>query len=79
MSFAAALQAAKLPKGPQCSVCFLLTSLSPEDAKAFAAALDDPTFPLTGIVRAMEAEKLPRIAQHSLRRHRRRECLRDAV
>jgi len=79
MSFAAALQAAKsgLPKGPKCSVCLLLLTLPDEDSKAFAAALDDVGYPLTAIVRAMEAEKLPRIGQHSLRRHRRRECLRD--
>ena len=80
MTFADALQQAKqhTPKGPKCSVCVLLTTLPDEDAHAFAAALDDVDYPLSGIMRAMEAEKLPRIGQHTLRRHRRHECLRDA-
>jgi len=78
MGLADALQAAKtLPKGPRCSVCQLLETLPKEDAKAFAAALDDQSFPLSGIRRAMEAEGLERIGTYTLRRHRRRECLRD--
>ena len=80
MTFADALQAAKagIPKGPKCSVCLLIASLPESDAAAFQTALDDPTFQLTSIMRAMEAEKLPRIGQQTLRRHRRHECLRDA-
>jgi len=78
MALADALQAAKvLPKGPRCSVCQLLETLPKEDATAFSDALDDESFPLTGIRRAMEAEGLARIGTYTLRRHRRRECLRD--
>ena len=81
MGLADALEQARpgLPKGPKCAVCILLTTLPEADAAALNAALDDESFALSSILRAMDAEGLPRIGGHTWRRHRRRECMRGAV
>lgn len=63
-----------LRKGPRCSLCVFIESLSKDDAQALAQAFDDPSFPHTAISRAIAASG-GKINPSTVARHRRGECL----
>jgi hypothetical protein len=62
-------------KGPTCSLCVLLTTLTADDAKALQLALNDPGFTARGISRALKAEG-HNIADGTVNRHRKSDCRR---
>jgi hypothetical protein len=73
-SFAEALaQQARSTGGAACAVCDVIPTLSADDVTALSAALDDPRFTGTMIVRALK-ECGAMIPISTLRRHRRKEC-----
>lgn len=79
MSLADALaQHARTLKGPRCTVCQLLKTLDAVDAKILREALADPSFTHNGIARALRAEG-HQVGAGTLSRHRKGECLGDAV
>jgi hypothetical protein len=65
---------AELRKGPRCSLCVFIESLSKDDAQALLSAFDDPSFPHTAISRAIAASG-GKINPSTVARHRRGECL----
>lgn len=68
--------AAEMARGhaKRCYVCTMLDTLPPEDAKALVAALGDKRLSNVAITRALNSEGHT-VYQHSVGRHRRRECL----
>lgn len=76
MTLQAALEANRATiKGPTCTLCVLLTTLNPVDAKALQEALDDKGFTARGISRALKAEG-HNIADGTVNRHRKADCKR---
>ena len=60
-------------KGPVCTVCLAIESMSEEDQADFQAAMDDPVYTSMGISRALKAEGYD-VSGQSLQRHRRGDC-----
>lgn len=74
MSLSAALAAnRKTLKGPICTVCTLVASLSPDDAKALQEAFADQGFTSAAIARALKAEGHD-VSPNTVIRHRKGEC-----
>ncbi|CAB5216972.1 hypothetical protein UFOVP199_21 [uncultured Caudovirales phage] len=74
MSLAAALAANKSSlKGPRCTICTLMDTLTKDDAAALRTAMADVTFTGAGISRALKAEGHT-ISGASVMRHRKGEC-----
>lgn len=60
-------------RGPNCSIALIVSTLDPDTAELFHAAMDNPYAPGTEIAKAM-AERGYQMPAHSLQRHRRGEC-----
>ncbi len=74
MSLSAALAANRATlKGPKCTICTLVSQLTPEDAAALQEAFDDLAFTSAAIARALKAEGHD-ISANTVVRHRKREC-----
>jgi hypothetical protein len=75
MSLADSLSAAQpMRKGPQCTVCSIIDSLSDADAATLEAAMKDTRFDAEQIARALTMEG-HRVAGATVGRHRRGSCL----
>lgn len=74
MSLAAALAANKTSlKGPRCTVCTIIDTLTKDDAAALKQAMTDATFTGAGISRALKAEGHA-VSGAAVMRHRKGEC-----
>lgn len=60
-------------KGPVCTACLAIESMSKEDRADLQAALDDPIYTSMGIARALKAEGYE-VSGQTLQRHRRGDC-----
>ena len=60
-------------KGPVCTACTAIQSMSPQDQADLQAALDDPIYTSMGIARALKAEGYE-VSGQTLQRHRRGDC-----
>lgn len=62
--------------GARCRTCVLLEELPQEEAEALKVALVDPRISNAGLAAILKAEGYS-IADSTVRRHRKGECLRD--
>lgn len=60
-------------KGPVCTACTAIQSMSAEDQADLQIALDDPVYTSMGIARALKAEGYD-ISGQTIQRHRRGDC-----
>lgn len=74
MSLSNALEANRaILKGPRCTVCTLMASLSSDDLAALEAAMADTAYTSAAISRALKAEG-HQIAPITVGRHRKKDC-----
>jgi len=60
-------------KGPVCTACIAINSMTEEDQRDLKVALDDPVYTSMGIARALKAEGYE-VSGQTLQRHRRGDC-----
>jgi hypothetical protein len=60
-------------KGPVCTACTAIESMSKEDRHDLQVALNDPIYTSMGISRALKAEGYE-VSGQTLQRHRRGDC-----
>lgn len=65
-------------KGPVCTACTAINSMSEDDRRDLQIAFDDPVYTSMGIARALKAEGYE-VSGQTIQRHRRGDCHKKSV
>lgn len=68
-----ASEAARIRRGPPCSIDLLLRTMAPADADELRTAMDDPLVYSTALARVLR-KRGHEVGHYALQRHRRGDC-----